>query len=96
MKQTHWNWRQRTLAVVFWPSFLCACLGFGLFFAKVDATRISDALVWPLQPSTITIYSVGFLFFWALSFIGCALTAWMVRTERRRGDFPEPREGNQF
>ncbi len=85
---THWNWFQRSVANVLWPSFLAACLGTLLFFAKVDATRLQQAFVFDLNISTQAIYSLGFLFFWLICATSAAMSTWLIRTERRIKDFP--------
>ena len=84
----HWNWRQRSLAIVVWPSFLAACLGTMLFFAGVDATRLQDAFVSDTRFGDMAVYSVGFFFFWLISLVAASLATWLLRTERRRKDFP--------
>jgi phosphotransferase system glucose/maltose/N-acetylglucosamine-specific IIC component len=84
----HWNWRQRSLAIVVWPSFLAACLGTLLFFAQVDATRLQDAFVSDTRFSDHAIYSIGFFFFWLIGLVAALMATWLLRTERKRKDFP--------
>ncbi|MFK8014467.1 MAG: hypothetical protein AB8G17_03345 [Gammaproteobacteria bacterium] len=91
----HWNWRQRSVAVVLWPSFLAACLGTLLFFAKFDATRLQQAFVFDVHLSDQAVYSVGFLFFWIIAVTASALSTWLIRTERRVNDFPPVADDHQ-
>jgi hypothetical protein len=84
----HWNWRQRSIAVVLWPAFLAACLGTFLFFARVDATQLHQAFVFDAKISDQAVYSIGFLFFWFIAIVACTLSTWLIRTERRVKDFP--------
>lgn len=71
-----------------WPSFLVACLGTLLFFAKLDASRLQQAFVFDVQLSDQAVYSIGFMFFWFIALVASALTTFLIRTERRIGDFP--------
>ncbi|MFK7886146.1 MAG: hypothetical protein AB8G16_04710 [Gammaproteobacteria bacterium] len=91
----HWNWRQRSIAVALWPSFLAACLGTLLFFAKLDATRLQQAFVFDFQLSDQAVYSIGFLFFWLVAFTSSVLSTWLIRTERRIDDFPTLDDDNR-
>ena len=64
----------RTVMRVAWPAFLAACLLELVVFAMVDP----QDLRWgghPLGLSRIGVYSAVFFVFWALSAVGCALTA---------------------
>ena len=85
----HWNWRQRSIAEIVWPSFLAACVATLVCFANVDPARLLDALVFPLQLSNTAVYSIGFFFFWAVCALASGLTTWLIRTERRRAQFPD-------
>ncbi len=84
----HWDWRRRSIAEVVWPSFLAAALATLLFFALIDPLPLSLALEIDFDGSPMTVYSIGFFFFWAISALSSLLTAWLIRTERRRADFP--------
>ena len=92
----HWNWRQRSIAIVIWPSFLAACLGTLLFFAAVDATVLPHTFVLDLNLSQQAIYSLGFFLFWMVAAVGSALSTWLIRTERRRAEFPVIEETEVF
>ncbi len=85
----HWNWRQRSVAVVIWPSFLAACLATGLFFSKINPTLLLGAFLFELELSNTAVYSIGFFFFWLISAVASALTTWLIRTERRQHEFPK-------
>jgi phosphotransferase system glucose/maltose/N-acetylglucosamine-specific IIC component len=84
----HWNWRQRSIAEIAWPSFLAACVAMLLFFAVVDPDLLQDAFVTPTEWSHTAVYSVGFLFFWFVGVLAAGIATWLIRTERRKGEFP--------
>lgn len=68
----------RVLMGLGWPAFLTACLLEVAVFALVDP----NDLQWAGQPlgwSRLGAYSAAFFLFWALSMVGCALTALLVR-----------------
>lgn len=68
----------RTLMGLGWPAFLAACLLELAVFALVDP----HDLQWAGQPlgwSRLGAYSAAFFLFWAVSTVGCALTALLVR-----------------
>ena len=89
----HWNWRQRSIAIVVWPSFLAACLGTLLFFAAMDVTALPYAMTWDIELSAQAIYSIGFFGLWLVAIVASSVTTWLLRTERRRADFPEIETG---
>lgn len=84
----HWNWRQRSIAIVVWPSFLAACLGTLLFFAGVDATALKHTFAFDIDLSHEAVYSIGFFLFWLIAAVASAMSTWLIRTERRQKDFP--------
>ena len=64
----------RTVMRVAWPAFLAACVLELAVFAMVDP----QDLRWGGQPlglSRTGVYSAAFFVFWAVSSVGCALTA---------------------
>lgn len=67
----------RRLAGVLWPAFLAAAALEMLVFAFVDPAQLHGAGGAPLQLSAQGIYSLAFLTFWAVSAVGCGLTAWL-------------------
>lgn len=89
MTVSHWNWRQRSVAEIVWPSFLAASAATLIVFANVDPLRLLDALVVPVELSATAVYSLGFFFFWATAAAASGLTTWLIRTERRRAQFPD-------
>ena len=90
-QQAHWGWRGRSIAEVLWPSFLVAAMATMIFFALFDPEGLLLALEYPLETSRTTVYSLGFFLFWALTALSSALTTWLIRTERRRNQFPTGR-----
>ncbi len=87
--QQHWNWRQRSIAVIVWPSFLMASIATGAFFAKIDPGLLLSAFVFQIELSDQAVYSLGFFFFWVICAAACSLSTWLIRTERRRDSFPQ-------
>lgn len=84
----HWNWRQRTVAEIVWPSFLAACLGTAIFFAGIDPSVLQLTTVFSFELSHTGIYTCGFFFFWLVAGTASGLSVWLVRTERPRDQFP--------
>ncbi|MFO1456013.1 MAG: hypothetical protein U1F18_07195 [Steroidobacteraceae bacterium] len=69
----------RTFFTVAWCSFLAASVATMVFFAIVDPAPFAGA---PTADgsSRMTLYSLGFFFFWAICFGAAALTAFMLTT----------------
>lgn len=73
--------RGRRGLTVLWCSFLAAAVGTMVFFAFVDPAPIFAALVpTAALPDRTALYSVGFLFFWAICALASMLTAAMLAT----------------
>ena len=87
-EQQHWDWRRRSIAEVLWPSFLAAAVATMVFFAMVDPIGLTHSLVFPAELSETAVYSFGFFFFWGVTLLSSALTTWLIRTERRKAEFP--------
>lgn len=75
----------RFLMQVLWPAFLVAIVAEGLFFSMVDPHELVVVGI-HLADSRAAAYTVGFLLFWALFTIACALTYILVN-----GVGPTPR-----
>ena len=86
--QQHWSWKARSIGEVLWPSFLAASFATMMFFAMVDPETLVLAMVVQFDLSRIGIYSSGFFFFWFVCMLSSLLTTWLIRTERKRADFP--------
>ncbi len=71
--------RGRLAFTVLWCSFLAASVATMVFFAVVDPAPFADA---PTADgsSRMTLYSLGFFFFWAICAGAAALTAFMLAT----------------
>jgi len=67
----------RFLMQVLWPAFLVAIVAEGLFFSMVDPHELVVVGI-HLADSRAAAYTVGFLLFWALFTIACALTYILV------------------
>lgn len=64
-------------AQILWPSFMAAVMLEILVFSVVDPAHISIG-VW--QPEVTTVYSLGFLAFWAITAVAAAMSHWMRLT----------------
>jgi hypothetical protein len=84
----HWDWKARSISDVLWPSFLAASFATMVFFAMIDPESLLLAMVVPVDLSRIGVYSIGFFFFWLICSLSSLLTTWLIRTERKRADFP--------
>ena len=86
--QQHWSWKARNVGAVLWPSFLAAGFATMVFFAMIDPETLVLAMVVPLHLGRFGVYSFGFFFFWFICTLSSLLTTWLIRTERKRADFP--------
>lgn len=80
---------RRNVMGLAWPAFIAACLLELLVFAVVDPHDVR----WSGQPlglSRIGVYSAGFFVFWAVSAVGCALTALLARSAAAVNACPFP------
>jgi len=71
--------RSRRALTIIWCAFLAASVATMLFFAFVDPAPVV-ALLRPTAviPDPTTLYSLGFLFFFAVCGLASALTAWLL------------------
>lgn len=58
--------RAQILGAILWPAFFCACLASIAVFAFFDPIDLAHAIDPLMAVSSIAVYSIGFLFFWAL------------------------------
>lgn len=73
----------RLFFTISWSSFLAAAVATLLCFAIVDPAPLGAQLTSSGEPlSRMTLYSVGFLFFWFCCAIAAGLTAWMLEPHR--------------
>lgn len=69
----------RLFFTISWSSFLAAAIATMLCFALIDPAPIAAQFAEPGTAfSDTTIYSFGFLFFWAVSAFAAAIAAWML------------------
>lgn len=71
--------RGRVWFTVAWCSFLAASVATMVFFAIVDPAPYAGAAA-DDGPARMTLYGVGFFFFWAICASAAALTAFMLTT----------------
>jgi hypothetical protein len=69
---------QRILWVL-WPSFLIAAVAELLVFAVIDPADV-HLFGAPVEASRMTIYTIGFFFFWLLGASAAALTVFLQRS----------------
>ena len=74
----------RFLMQVLWPAFLGAALTVGVVFSLVDPLEI-DIVLHHLDGNRELAYTGGFVLFWVLHALACALT-WLLSTSGRRSD----------
>jgi len=67
--------------IVIWASFLAACIGTMVFFALFDPLLLADDIAPPAWlRDRMTAYTIGFFFFWLVSGLASAFTAFLVDT----------------
>ena len=79
-----WSRNRQAIAIVVWISFLSAAIGTMLFFALFDPVDLSGIFDEDLEIGPEAGYAAGFFFFWLLTALASAVTAWLVRTAPRR------------
>ena len=79
-----WSRNRQAIAIVVWISFLSAAIGTMVFFALFDPEDLSGVFDEDLDIGRDAGYAVGFFFFWVLTAICSAVTAWLVRTAPKR------------
>jgi hypothetical protein len=73
----------RLFFTISWSSFLSASVATMFCFALVDPAPIAEQFAAPGETfSRTTVYSFGFLFFWAVSALAAAMAAWMLAPRR--------------
>jgi hypothetical protein len=71
---------QRVLWIA-WPAFLVGAVAETLFFTIFDPHELTF-FGEPFEASRLAIYTVGFLFFWAVGSAASALTMFLQRSSR--------------
>jgi len=79
-----WSRNRQAIAIVVWISFLSAAIGTMVFFALFDPVELSGVFDEDLDIGRDAGYAAGFFFFWVLTAICSAVTAWLVRTAPKR------------
>jgi hypothetical protein len=74
-----WSRSHERISVTLWTSYLAACVETMVFFACFDPLLLAniDAAPGWLAVRPIA-YAAGFFFFWAFTFVGSFLTAYML------------------
>ena len=68
----------RTLSAVLWPSFLIGGLLEMGVFSVLDPSELHDLSGVAIDASRQAVYTLGFLAFWAMVGVACALTALLL------------------
>lgn len=79
-----WSRNRQAIAIVVWISFLSAAIATMVFFALFDPVELSGIFDADIDISRDAGYAAGFFFFWVLTAICSAVTAWLVRTAPKR------------
>ena len=79
-----WSRNRQAIAIVVWISFLTAVAGTAIFFSLFDPVDLTGIFDEDLEIGRGAGYAAGFFFFWILSAICSAVTAWLVRTAPKR------------
>ena len=79
-----WSRNAQAIAIVVWISFLTAAIGTMLFFALFDPVDLTGIFDEDLDIGRDAGYAAGFFFFWLLTGVASAVTAWLVRTAPKR------------
>lgn len=79
-----WSRNRQAIAIVVWISFLSAAVGTMLFFALFDPVDLTGLIDGDLDIGRDAGYAAGFFFFWLLTALASAVTAWLVRTAPKR------------
>ena len=79
-----WSRNAQAIAIVVWISFLTAAVGTMVFFALFDPVDLTSIFNDDLEIGRDAGYAAGFFFFWALTASCSAVTAWLVRTAKKR------------
>jgi len=79
-----WSRNRQAIAIVVWISFLTAAIATMVFFALFDPVELSDLFGADADIGSDAGYAAGFFFFWVLTSICSAVTAWLVRTAPKR------------
>ena len=79
-----WSRNAQAIAIVLWISFLSAAVGTMIFFALFDPADLIGIVDTDLDIGRDAGYAAGFFFFWVLTASCSAVTAWLVRTAKKR------------
>ena len=79
-----WSRNRQAFAIVIWISFLIAAISTMVFFALFDPVDLMSSLDLDLEFGREAGYAIGFFFFWVLTLVCSAVTAFLVRTAPKR------------
>lgn len=69
----------RKALLILWPSFIVGVVAAVLFFTALDPLTLHP-FGHPTDLSRLAVYSIGFLFFWALGAASSAFTCFLQRS----------------
>jgi len=85
-----WSWLSKAIGVALWTSFIAACLETAAVFACFDPLTLGfDDIAPSLAALRPIIYGLGFFVFWLFTFIGTAMTAFVLVSGSRAAS-PSP------
>ena len=79
-----WSRNSQAIAIGVWISFLSAAIGTMVFFALFDPVDLTGIFGNDIDIGREAGYAAGFFFFWVLSALSSAVTAWLIRTAPKR------------
>ena len=74
--------RARSIAAIFWSAFLAAALATMLCFAFIDPAALRDGNPPEWWGSRLSVYAIGFFFFWLIGMVAAALCWQLSRGAR--------------
>ncbi len=77
--------REPRVLTILWPAFLAAGMAEACFFALFDPL---ESLHWgDWVPTPVAVYTIGFLFFWAMCALASMLTYYLIKVPSEQPPF---------
>jgi hypothetical protein len=78
--------RAQRVGIILWCSFLTAAAATMFAFAMLDPRSMAQGFLPSWWTTRLTVYAVGFFFFWAIAAGASTLTLYMLATRSRQGE----------
>lgn len=78
--------RAQSFGMILWCSFLTAAAATMFAFAMLDPRGVAQGFPPSWWTTRLTVYAIGFFFFWAIAAGASALTLYMLSTRSRHGE----------